>query len=145
MNRLYLLFIQSLYTFKTPSCFCLNNSVRWPRGTYALPMPVTGCPQSRKLSWSKGHVRQNTEDTRPLSNWSRPVHLKGFRKNNVITQHFCVKENREGTRDWPRGKYCIYKKGKCPNGKNACILDSQVVYFCCFKNQNQNNLTLKQV
>lgn len=94
----------------------LYSSVRWPRGTYALPMPVTGCPQSRKLSWSKGHVRQNTEDTRPLSNWSRPVHLKGFRKNNVITQHFCVKENREGNRDWPKGKYCIYKKGKCPSG-----------------------------
>ena len=82
-------------------------------------MPVTGCPQSRRTLWSEGYLRQNTEDTSPLSNWSRPTHLKGFKKSNEISQHFCVKRNRAGNRDWPVGKYCIYKRGKCPIGKNT--------------------------
>ena len=82
-------------------------------------MPVTGCPKSRKFLWSEGYLRQNTEDTSPMNNWSRPMHLKGLKKNNEITQQFCVKNNRAGHRDWPAGKYCIYKRGKCPIGKNA--------------------------
>jgi len=94
----------------------LYDSVRWPRGTYALPMPDSGCPRSKKVAWAEGSLRQNTEDTSPLSNWSRPIHLKGPKKNNEITQHFCVKENKGGSGNWPAGKYCIYKKGKCPHG-----------------------------
>lgn len=97
---------------------CLTCSVRWPRGTYALPMPDSGCPRSKRVSWSEGSLRQNTEDTSPLSNWSNPNHLRGHRKNNEITLNFCVKEKKGGNVDWPAGKYCIYKKGKCPNGKN---------------------------
>ena len=93
------------------------DSVRWPKGTYALPMPVSGCPKRKKAPWSEGFLKQNTEDTTPLSNWSRPTHLKGLKKHNVITQHFCVKEKKGGSDEWPAGKYCIYKKGKCPLGK----------------------------
>ena len=47
------------------------------------------------------------------------MHLKGLKKNNEITQHFCVKNKRAGHRDWPKGKYCIYKKGNCPIGKDT--------------------------
>ena len=82
-------------------------------------MAVTGCPKLRRIIWSEGYLRQNTEDTSPLNNWSRPMHLKGLKKNNEITQHFCVKNKRAGHRDWPKGKYCIYKKGKCPIGKDT--------------------------
>ncbi|XP_067021068.1 uncharacterized protein [Acropora muricata] len=132
----------------------LYSSLRWPRGTYALPMAVTGCPKSRRILWSEGYLRQNTEDTSPLNNWSRPMHLKGLKKNNEITQHFCVKNKRAGHRDWPKGKYCIYKKGKCPIGfsegwikwddedtKNSNLASGErpdgtyredtLLYFCC--------------
>lgn len=33
--------------------------------------------------------------------------------------HFCIKtmnENTEYERDWPKGSYCILKKGDCPQG-----------------------------
>ena len=76
-------------------------------------------PLAAPITAALACLRQNTEDTSPLSNWSRPMHLKGLKKNNEITQHFCVKENRAGSRDWPMGKYCIYKKGNCPIGKNT--------------------------
>lgn len=106
--------------------------VRWPRGTYALPMAVTGCPKSRRILWSEGYLRQNTEDTSPLNNWSRPMHLKGLMKNNEITQHFCVKNKRAGHRDWPKGKYCIYKKGTCPSGKDTAYYNAcgRRFFFC---------------
>ena len=81
-------------------------------------MPVSGCPKGKKALWSEGFLKQNTEDTTPLSNWSRPTRLKGLKKNNVITQHFCVKEKKSGSDEWPAGKYCIFKKGKCPPGQS---------------------------
>ena len=31
-----------------------------------------------------------------------------------ITQHFCMKNNKQGNVEWPEGRYCIYKKGLCP-------------------------------
>ncbi|KAJ7375367.1 hypothetical protein OS493_002119 [Desmophyllum pertusum] len=94
----------------------LYESVKWPRGTYAVPMPHSGCPVSMEFSWSEGYLRQNTEDSGPLSNWSSPLHLKGEKKDNEITQHFCVKTKKAGKTRWPAGSYCIYKKGKCPRG-----------------------------
>ena len=35
---------------------------RWPRGTYGLPMPKQGCPESYKFEWKTGDYRQDTED-----------------------------------------------------------------------------------
>ena len=98
--------------------FCLTNLVEWPRGTYAIPMPLSGCPVSREFSWSEGLLRQDTEDSRPLNNWSNSFHLKGEKGDSKISQHFCVKTNKTGKTQWPVGKYCIYKKGKCPFGKD---------------------------
>ena len=96
---------------------CSPNLVKWPKGTYALPMPDSGCPITSEFSWLEGYFRQDTEDTGPLSSWSSPLHLKGEKKPNQITQHFCVKTNKTGKRRWPSGEYCIYKKGTCPRGK----------------------------
>ena len=61
------------------------------------------------------------------------MHLKGLKKNNEITQHFCVKNKRAGHRDWPKGKYCIYKKGNCPIGKDTGYYNESLrtkVFFC---------------
>ena len=89
-------------------------------------MPQSGCPVTTQFSWSEGRLRQDTEDTGPLSNWSNPFHLKGEKKDNEITQHFCVKADKAGTTPWPAGKYCIYKKEKCPNGKDKKRLHCQI-------------------
>lgn len=88
----------------------------WPRGTYGLPMPNSGCPTTSEFSWSEGYHRQDTEETGPRSSWSSPLHLKGDKTPTQITQHFCVKTNIVGGRLWPSGQYCIYRKGTCPNG-----------------------------
>ena len=90
----------------------------WPRGTYAVPMPRSGCPVSTEFSWSEGVLRQDTEDSRPSNNWSSSFHLNGEKRDSTISQHFCVKTNDTGKTQWPAGKYCIYKKGKCPYGKD---------------------------
>ena len=36
-------------------------------------------------------------------------------------QRFCMKTSNKDTYmwDWPKGQYCIFKKGYCPNGKSA--------------------------
>ena len=80
-----------------------------------------------QFSWSEGLLRQDTEDTGPLSNWSNPFHLKGEKKDNEITQHFCVKTVKEGATHWPAGKYCIYKKKRCPYGKNKSRLHFRIM------------------
>lgn len=81
-------------------------------------MPRSGCPVSTGFSWSEGLLRQDTEDSRPLNNWSSSFHLNGEKRDSTISQHFCVKTNDTGKTQWPPGKYCIYKKGKCPYGKD---------------------------
>ena len=91
--------------------------VSWPRGTYALPMPNSGCPITSEFTWSAGYHRQDTEETGPRSSWSSPLHLKGDKTPTQITQHFCVKTTETGGRLWPSGQYCIYRKGTCPGGK----------------------------
>ena len=91
----------------------LNWTCRKYTGRFVLPLaaPITA---------ALACLRQNSEDTSPLSNQcSRPTHLKGLRENNENTEHFFVKENRAGNRDWPVGKYCIYQRGKCPFAKNT--------------------------
>ena len=81
-------------------------------------MPRSGCPVSTEFSWSEGLLRQDTEDSRPSNNWSSSLHLNGEKRDSTISQHFCVKTNNTGKPQWPAGKYCIYKKGKCPYGKD---------------------------
>ncbi|RMX37048.1 hypothetical protein pdam_00022118 [Pocillopora damicornis] len=94
----------------------LFKTVSWPRGTYALPMPNSGCPITNEFTWSAGYHRQDTEETGPRSSWSSPLHLKGDKTPTQITQHFCVKTIETGGRLWPSGQYCIYRKGTCPDG-----------------------------
>ena len=81
-------------------------------------MPRSGCPVSTEFFWSEGLLQQDTEDLRPSNNWSSSFHLNGENRDSTILQHFCVKTNDTGKTQWPAGKYCIYKKEKCPYGKD---------------------------
>ena len=106
----------------------------WPEGTYGLPMPKSGCPISRWRSnfrWHWGYRYHDTEDRRSNNQWSSPFDLAGpYYKNNMY-QKFCMKTKHTASDynlPWPKGQYCILKKGKCPGG--LCYLFD---CFCLFK------------
>lgn len=89
----------------------------WPKGTYGLPEPITGCPNFAGIQWERGYTYHNTEDMDPANKRSRLYHFAGDYSQRGIQQRFCVKENPNGPEQaWPDGKYCIYKKGECPAG-----------------------------
>ena len=87
---------------------------QWPDGTYALPMPRGGCPSR----WSSGNRYQDTED-RHNKNRKTPGIEKKMRVDvgRNIRFYYCVKTF-QGNSDyqWPKGSYCIAKKGDCPHG-----------------------------
>jgi len=92
----------------------------WPSGTYGLPEPVTGCPAFRDTHWKRGYTYHNTEDESPSNKRSTNYHFAGNFSQHGIQQRFCIKDDVPGASDtWPDGKYCIYKKGSCPEGLNS--------------------------
>ena len=103
----------------------------WPEGTYGLPMPKSGCPKRSNFPWHSGYRKHDTEDDDSSNKWSSPFDLAGpYYKNNMY-QKFCVK-TKDTASDynlpWPKGQYCILKKGKCSGG--LCYLFD---CFCLFK------------
>ena len=105
----------------------------WPRGTYGLPMPKSGCPKGSKFPWHQGYRKHDTEDTRANNSWSSPFDLAGPYDRNDMSQAFCMK-TKDTASDynlpWPRGQYCILKKGECPEG--LCYL-FVCLFFVLFK------------
>ena len=91
----------------------------WPKGTYGLPMPKSGCPKGSNFQWHAGYRSHDTEDTRGNNKWSSPFDLAGPYYRRDMTQKFCMKTKDEASDynlPWPRGQYCILKKGECPEG-----------------------------
>lgn len=96
-----------------------TTAVTWPRGTYGLPKPLSGCPSGHgKFPWHSGWRYHDTEDRNSNNHWSNPYHLAGYHRSNNMAQHFCFKTvyRTAGSRPWPRGQYCVFKKGNCPPG-----------------------------
>ena len=99
----------------------------WPKGTYGLPMPKSGCPKGSEFLWHQGYRKHDTEDSRANNEWSSPFDLAGPYYRNNMFQKFCMKTEDTASDynlPWPRGQYCILKKGECPEG--LCYL------FVCF-------------
>ncbi|XP_073250647.1 uncharacterized protein [Porites lutea] len=91
----------------------------WPKGTYGLPMPKSGCPKGSNFQWHAGYRSHDTEDTRGNNKWSSPFDLAGPYYRRDMTQKFCMKTKDKASDynlPWPRGQYCILKKGECPEG-----------------------------
>ncbi|KAK3796925.1 hypothetical protein RRG08_032230 [Elysia crispata] len=94
----------------------------WPRGTYALPKPTTGCPSSAGVAWEKGWRKQHTESVdrnkdqvSEGNHLAAPVRLIDPNQNNYVYQRFCVKTDSVSPGPtWPTGTYCISKRGQCP-------------------------------
>ena len=100
----------------------------WPKGTYGLPKPKSGCPKGTNVKWHEGYRKHDTEDSFGHNKWSSPFDLAGPYYKNDMTQKFCVK-TKDTASDynlpWPRGQYCILKKRECPEG--LCYL-----FVCLF-------------
>ena len=94
----------------------LRIPLTWPKGTYGLPMPKSGCPKGTNFLWRKGTRYQDTEDYRSDNKWSVNHYLAGRAKKDDMEQKFCMKTQPDGILNWPKGKYCILKKGPCPKG-----------------------------
>ncbi|XP_052063522.1 uncharacterized protein LOC127703114 [Mytilus californianus] len=86
----------------------------WPKGTYTLVKPKTGCPSR----WKEGWRKQDNEDRRNSNSITPGHHFHGSFGGNMVF-HFCTKDEHviSGNYNWPRGNYCILRQGiSCPPG-----------------------------
>lgn len=85
-------------------------------------MPKAGCPKNTKFAWHVGTRYQDTEDAFGKNRWSSPYDLAGSLGKSNMEQKFCMKTE-EGDKknglQWPRGQYCVLKKGECAEGKHC--------------------------
>lgn len=101
-----------------PTCAPVAIPVTWPEGTYSLAKPNTGCPTG-DFSWYEGWRLQDTETQTPDNAWSVNNHIAGKLTTGSLTLEYCTKGERKPTqfdRKWPKGDYCIFKYGSCPEG-----------------------------
>ena len=57
----------------------------WPKGTYGLPMPKSGCPfSSNNQTWHEGFYTQDTENTENYNLVSPNILLAGDFNNRKI-------------------------------------------------------------
>ena len=95
----------------------MRTPLNWPKGTYGLPMPASGCPSGANFPWHTGFRRHDTEDFAGENKWSSPYDLAGPYYRNNMYQRFCMKtKETDNNPPWPKGRYCILKKGQCPQG-----------------------------
>ena len=91
--------------------------LEWPEGKYGLPKTNSGCPVAAPFVWKTGWRKHDTEDRDSDNQWSSNNHFPLWYNKNNMQQHFCMKDfTSHSTRPWPRGNYCIFKKGTCPAG-----------------------------
>ena len=84
----------------------------WPAGRYSFPKPSAGCP----FGFSTGCVYQDSENYRNANKFYSSSYLSGLFTTNIRTC-YCTKTDTPGRIVWPRGRYCIARKGGfCPSG-----------------------------
>ncbi|XP_045172520.2 uncharacterized protein LOC123534363 [Mercenaria mercenaria] len=98
--------------------------ITWPSGTYGLMKSANGCPGDN-TRWQEGWRKFDTEDTFSSHNsFSSGIqnYLSGEFHSNDIINRFCMKTSTHSIsgsqydQQWPRGTYCLLKKGACPSG-----------------------------
>ena len=88
-------------------------------------MPKSGCPQGSGFTWLEGTRYQDTEDYNANNVWSSPYDLAGDVWKNDMEQKFCIKTQNQTTEfslAWPKGQYCVFKKGNCPTGEFVTVV-----------------------
>lgn len=101
-------------------------SSTWPQGTYALPMPVSGCPSSSGFTWDSGcrfhDIFYDVVEDDKIRHWSDGIKLQGgLQEEGGVKQCFCVKRDdappNSNSTVWPPGNYCVLQVGDaCPDG-----------------------------
>ena len=95
----------------------------WPKGSYSLPRPTSGCPFSRKTKWHYGY--RLCDDVRPKKIYNstkfNATHLRNSISPFYFVEEYCTKKSRSTNERYlnafPLGSYCIYKAGaNCPQG-----------------------------
>jgi hypothetical protein len=71
-------------------------TVLWPSGTYGLPKPKSGCPDSSGFLWKTGKRFHDTEDDGTENHNSEVYHLAGDVTEDGITWEFCMKTKNVG-------------------------------------------------
>jgi len=95
-------------------------------------MSKSGCPHGSSVEWETGSRTQVTERG---SHASESIHLAGIepQSSTHIVQLFCMKMAypQDGDFQWMPGKYCIFKKGDCPNKfqEGYILWDDAAPYF----------------
>ncbi|KAH3701576.1 uncharacterized protein LOC127860098 isoform X2 [Dreissena polymorpha] len=101
-----------------PASSPLAIPVTWPKGTYSLAKPKSGCPAG-DFTWYEGWRLQDTETQSPDNAWSLNNNIAGKLEVSQLQLEYCTKGESEPTdfdRHWPKGDYCIFKYGECPEG-----------------------------
>ena len=107
----------------------------WPSGSYGLPKPSSGCPDN---NWKEGFRYQDSENVENTNLKSNGSHLSGTVNQHGVRQEFCLHlDTHEERIPWPRGKYCIYRKGRnCPVGLHegmiAVVTFHDLVRLCVY-------------
>ncbi|KAL8573558.1 hypothetical protein ACOMHN_047829 [Nucella lapillus] len=99
-----------------PSTGCTTVRTKYekqtfPGGSYALPSPRDGCPQSHGFQ-----TRVVTHTYPHLWDWGTDL-LTDSLSGGRMTTALCTRNSRKlNAMKWPPGLYCIYRVGDCPQG-----------------------------
>ncbi|XP_048743296.1 uncharacterized protein LOC125656753 isoform X2 [Ostrea edulis] len=79
----------------------VTEAVRWPRGTYTLVKPRTGCPRG----WHEGWRHQDNEDSNNKNYLIPRHHFAGFREGKVLWDDEDKRNSNRYGGTLPRGTY----------------------------------------
>ncbi|KII73404.1 hypothetical protein RF11_09122 [Thelohanellus kitauei] len=114
------------------SKFKPKTNLDWPKGTYGMLSPFSGCPDTQLTKFRTGWLFQDTENNQNENNASRKFNANVQITKTGIMQHYCIKTEDSGPNIWPLGSFCVYQYGDhCP--KN---FHSGYVYW---DDENDNN------
>ncbi|XP_059161228.1 uncharacterized protein LOC131944557 [Physella acuta] len=110
----------------TATTTATTGNLVWPEGTYGLYEPNTSCPENTgQATWFRGYRRhhtvsgQNLDEISPNGHMATPV-MQTVNTDHYFYQRFCMVDMPSTGPAWPRGSYCINRKGgACPAGFNS--------------------------
>ncbi|KAL4225125.1 G-protein coupled receptor [Mactra antiquata] len=152
-----------------PFCETVKKETRFPRGQYALPATLHGCPEEETMyQWYTGYMNLTLNHSDGVRHyWSDDTNLLGPYHKQTVQMNFCIRLDSidvlEYDQIWPPGNYCVYGiDEQCPKGfqEGRITLEDYMIssgqfdgkipitqpgevtlIYCC----NQNNGTLEDI
>ncbi|XP_013096460.2 uncharacterized protein LOC106079802 isoform X2 [Biomphalaria glabrata] len=130
---------------------------QWPSGSYGLFRPATGCPSNSPfVTWTVGTRRHQTStqyNDVSLNNHMVYPAMENINETFFINERFCMVDSPAFGSAWPKGSYCINRKGGvCPSGFRSGYINMEdigtnenvfgsvpdgiynagsLIYYCC--------------